>query len=98
MEGALSQSVNTVAAEVIIKTGIENVISTARELGIETDLPKVPSLALGVASMSLKELLFAYATMLMKELKQNLIISNQFQITKGIYWPNLNARQNKKQH
>ncbi|MBW6533695.1 MAG: transglycosylase domain-containing protein [Mariniphaga sp.] len=64
MEGALSQSVNTVAAEVIIKTGIENVISTARELGIEADLPKVPSLALGVASMSLKDLLFAYSTML----------------------------------
>jgi penicillin-binding protein 1A len=64
MEGALSQSVNTVAAEVIIRTGIENVISTARELGIEADLPKVPSLALGVASMSLKDLLFAYATML----------------------------------
>jgi penicillin-binding protein 1A len=64
MEGALSQSVNTVAAEVIIKTGIENVIATARKLGIEADLPKVPSLALGVASMSLKELLFAYATML----------------------------------
>jgi penicillin-binding protein 1A len=64
MEGALSQSINTVAAEVIIQTGIENVISTARELGIEADLPKVPSLALGVASMSLKDLLFAYSTML----------------------------------
>jgi penicillin-binding protein 1A len=64
MEGALSQSVNTVAAEIIIQTGIENVIATATELGIETDLPEVPSLALGVASMSLKELLFAYATVL----------------------------------
>ena len=64
MEGALSQSVNTVSAEIIIQTGIENVIATARELGVETDLPKVPSLALGVASMNLKELLFAYATLL----------------------------------
>lgn len=64
MEGALSQSVNTVAAEVIVQTGIENVIATARELGIDSDLPKVPSLALGVASISLKDLLFAYATML----------------------------------
>lgn len=63
MEGALSQSVNTVAAEVIVKTGIENVIATARELGIKADLPKVPSLALGVASVSLQDLLFAYATM-----------------------------------
>lgn len=69
MEGALSQSVNTVAAEVMIQTGVDNVISTARQLGIETNLPRVPSLALGVASMSLKELLFAYTTMLNGGLK-----------------------------
>lgn len=69
MEGALSQSVNTVAAEVMIQTGVDNVISTARQLGIETNLPRVPSLALGVASMSLKELLFSYTTMLNGGLK-----------------------------
>jgi penicillin-binding protein 1A len=63
MEGALSQSVNTVAAHVMVKTGVEEVISTVRELGLEADLPKVPSLALGVASVSLKDLLFAYATL-----------------------------------
>lgn len=64
MEGALSQSVNTVAAQIMIETGTGNVISTARQLGIESDLPQVPSLALGVASISLKELLFAYTTIL----------------------------------
>lgn len=61
MEGALSRSVNTVAAQVIMRTGVKQVISTARELGLEADLPEVPSLALGVASVSLKDLLFAYA-------------------------------------
>jgi len=64
MEGALSQSVNTVTVDILMKTGVENVISTARELGLKTDLPNVPSLALGVASVSLKNLLFAYATLL----------------------------------
>ena len=64
MEGALSQSVNTVAAEVILQTGVDNVVATAKQLGIESNLPRVPSLALGVASMSLKELLIAYATLL----------------------------------
>jgi penicillin-binding protein 1A len=63
MEGAVSGSVNTVAAEVIIRTGVENVINTARELGMKADLPKVPSLALGVASASLQDMLFAYATL-----------------------------------
>jgi len=62
MEGALSQSLNTVAVDVMMKTGIEETVSISRELGISSDLPKFPSLALGVASMSLKELLFAYAT------------------------------------
>jgi penicillin-binding protein 1A len=64
MEGALSQSVNTVAVDVLMQTGIENVIPTVRELGLKTDLPKVPSLALGVASISLKDLLFSYATLI----------------------------------
>ncbi|SHF07100.1 penicillin-binding protein 1A [Mariniphaga anaerophila] len=64
MEGALSRSINTVAVDVLMQTGIDNIVSTARELGLEADLPKVPSLALGVTSISLKDLLFAYATML----------------------------------
>lgn len=63
MEGALSESVNTIAVDVLMETGIENVIETAGDLGLETDLPRVPSLALGVTSASLKDLLFAYATM-----------------------------------
>lgn len=63
MEGALSRSVNTVAAHVMVETGIDNVISTVRQLGLEADLPKVPSLALGVASVSLIDLLFSYATL-----------------------------------
>ncbi|WP_321286044.1 transglycosylase domain-containing protein [uncultured Sunxiuqinia sp.] len=64
MEGALSQSLNTVAVDVMMKTGIEKTIETCRELGLEADLPEFPSLSLGVASISLKDLLFAYATML----------------------------------
>ena len=64
MEGALAQSLNTVAVDVLMKTGIDEVIETSRELGLEADLPEFPSLALGVASISLKDLLFAYATLL----------------------------------
>jgi len=63
MEGALSESVNTIAVDVLMQAGINNVIETARDVGIESDLPKVPSLALGVASISLKDLLLAYATL-----------------------------------
>jgi len=61
MEGALAQSINTIAVEVLMQTGISNVIETARNLGITADLPKYPSLALGVASISLKEMVQAYS-------------------------------------
>lgn len=63
MEGALAKSVNTVAAQIMIRTGVKQAVRTVRELGLEADLPEVPSLALGVASVSLKDMLSAYATM-----------------------------------
>ncbi|MGD9930420.1 MAG: penicillin-binding protein 1A [Mangrovibacterium sp.] len=63
MEGALSQSINTVAVDVLMQTGIDKVVKTSHELGITSDLPEFPSLALGVASISLKEMVSAYATL-----------------------------------
>ncbi len=64
MEGALAESLNTVAVDVMMKNGIKETIETTRALGIEADLPEYPSLALGVASISLKEMVYAYANML----------------------------------
>ena len=64
MEGALAKSINTVAVEVLMQTGFDEVIETARDLGISADLPEFPSMALGVASISLKEMVSAYATIL----------------------------------
>jgi penicillin-binding protein 1B len=59
---ALAHSVNTIAAKLGTEVGIENVIQTARTLGIQSDLPNVPSLALGVSELSPIELLKVYAT------------------------------------
>ncbi|MEL7589452.1 MAG: transglycosylase domain-containing protein [Prolixibacteraceae bacterium] len=64
MEGALAQSINTIAVDVLMQTGIEPAIQVAHELGIERDLPVFPSLALGVASVSLREMVVAYSTIL----------------------------------
>ena len=47
MEGALAQSINTVAVDVLMQTGIDNVIETTQELGITSRLQEYPSLALG---------------------------------------------------
>ena len=61
MEGALAYSVNTVSVKVLEKAGIRNAISLARRMGIKSRIPAVPSLALGVADISMVEMVSAYA-------------------------------------
>ncbi|WP_346863726.1 transglycosylase domain-containing protein [uncultured Draconibacterium sp.] len=61
MKGALSRSLNTVSVEVLLEAGIDETIEIAEDLGISADLPDYPSLALGVASISLEEIVEAYA-------------------------------------
>ncbi len=60
LKGALSQSINTIAVEVLLQTGIEKVLLHARNLGLKADLPSYPSLALGVADIALNEMVIPY--------------------------------------
>lgn len=60
LKGALSQSINTIAVEVLLQTGIEETIEHARRLGIQSDLPAVPSIALGAANIPLREMILPY--------------------------------------
>ncbi len=69
MKGGLVHSVNTVAVDILMETGINNVIQTVRETGINSQLPQVPSIALGVHSESLKDLLFGYVTLANRGMK-----------------------------
>lgn len=62
MEGALEESVNTVAVNLLNEVGILKTIKQAQEMGIHSSLPKVPSLALGVASISIQEMVATYCT------------------------------------
>ena len=57
---ALAQSVNTIAAQVLERAGIDNVIAVARRLGITGELNRDASLALGTAEVSLIDLTSAY--------------------------------------
>jgi len=61
MKGALAHSANTVSVKLLIETGIPEVIRFANRMGIEGDLPEVPSLALGTGNVSLKEMVRAYS-------------------------------------
>ena len=58
---AFSRSSNAATVRLSEDVGRQNVIRTARELGITTKLPDNPSLALGTAGVSLLELTSAYA-------------------------------------
>lgn len=60
---ALINSINTAAAKLGVRVGIDEIRKTARSLGIKNGLPRVPSLSLGVAELSPVELLQAYATL-----------------------------------
>ena len=61
LRDALVQSKNTVAAQLGQVVGIERVAQTAHDLGITTDIPLLPSTALGAAEVRPIELVGAYA-------------------------------------
>ncbi|ANY82068.1 penicillin-binding protein [Microvirga ossetica] len=61
LRNAFAQSINTVAAQLADEVGIPAVIETAKRLGVQSELPAVPSLALGSAEVTLVEMTRAYA-------------------------------------
>ncbi|MBU2929453.1 transglycosylase domain-containing protein [Winogradskyella psychrotolerans] len=64
LENALSNSVNTISVKVLEEVGIPKVLEQVEKLGISKNLPNEPSLALGVAEISVKDLTGAYASYL----------------------------------
>ena len=62
LEESLSNSVNTVAVKVMEATGIENVITQAKKMGVFSKLPAQPSLALGTGEIFANELAGVYAS------------------------------------
>ncbi len=62
MYGGLANSVNTASVAIQIRTGTNRVVEQARKMGIESKIPKVPSIVLGTADISLFEMVKAYAS------------------------------------
>ncbi len=60
VKGALSHSVNTVAVELLMETGIEETRQTANRMGIHSPILPQPSIALGTAELSLLKLTSSY--------------------------------------
>ncbi|TYP70890.1 penicillin-binding protein 1A [Aquimarina intermedia] len=62
LETALSNSINTIAVKVLNKVGIPKVIELVKKLGITSEIPEQPSIALGTAGITLKEMAGAFAS------------------------------------
>jgi len=62
MAGGLSNSVNTITVEVLLQSGVEPVRQLAWQMGINADIPAVPSIALGTVEASLYDMVRVYST------------------------------------
>ena len=61
LKGGLTNSVNTITAEIMVKTGVDNVMRLAEDMGVKAKLPAVPSISLGTGTISLQEMLTVYS-------------------------------------
>jgi penicillin-binding protein 1A len=53
---AFAHSINTISAQLVAAVGVPKVIEMAKSLGVQSELPAVPSLALGSAEVTLLEM------------------------------------------
>jgi penicillin-binding protein 1A len=53
---AFAQSINSISVQLVQQVGVNRVIEMAKSLGIKSELPAVPSLALGTAEVTLLEM------------------------------------------
>lgn len=61
LKEALANSVNTITARLMDKVGPQPVAELAKNLGITSDIPLVPSIALGTPDISVYEMVGAYS-------------------------------------
>lgn len=61
LQGGLTHSVNTVSAAVMMKAGVGYATDFAKQFGFTSNLPRDPTLVLGTADLSLKEMVGAYS-------------------------------------
>ncbi len=62
LKNALANSINVISANLIDQTTPQNVVRMAKNLGVESDIPAVPSIALGTVDLSLYEMIGALNT------------------------------------
>ena len=62
LKQGLANSINTISAKLIDKTGPEAVVELTHKLGVKSDIPAQPSIALGAVDITVEEMVAAYGT------------------------------------
>jgi penicillin-binding protein 1A len=62
LKKALANSVNTVSAKLMDKVGPEAVVKLTHKLGIKSEIPIQPSIALGAVDITVEDMVAAYST------------------------------------
>ena len=62
LKKALANSINTVSAKLMDKVGPEAVVELAHKLGIKSEIPLQPSIALGAVEITVQDMVAAYST------------------------------------
>jgi penicillin-binding protein 1A len=62
LQKALANSINTISAKLIDKTGPEAVVEMSHKLGITSEIPVQPSIALGAVDITVHDMVAAYST------------------------------------
>jgi penicillin-binding protein 1A len=62
LKKALANSINTVSAKLIDKVGPEAVVDLTKKLGVKSEIPLQPSIALGAVEITVEDMVAAYST------------------------------------
>ncbi|WP_309640049.1 PBP1A family penicillin-binding protein [Flavobacterium sp.] len=62
LKKALANSINTVSAKLIDKVGPEAVVELTHKLGVKSEIPVQPSIALGAVEITVEDMVAAYST------------------------------------
>ncbi len=81
--GALKNSINVVAAQLIQKVGIEKTLRLARKMGVTSKLPREFGISLGAADISLYEMTQVYGTIANKGIRPDPVLVTRITTRKG---------------
>jgi penicillin-binding protein 1A len=62
LKQALANSINTISAKLIDKTGPEAVVELTHKLGVKSQIPAQPAIALGAVDITVEDMVAAYGT------------------------------------